>query len=337
MSKETILVTGASGFIGFHLTQKLVDIGFNVVGVDNLNDYYEPELKKSRLEILNEIPAFSFYELDLQNKDRLSSVFETHRPDYVVNLAAQAGVRYSIENPHAYTETNITGFLNILENSKVYDVKHLLFASSSSVYGMNKETIFKEDHTTDHPMSIYAATKKANEMMAHSYASLFDMPTTGLRFFTVYGPWGRPDMALFMFTKSILKGEKINVFNHGDMLRDFTFVDDIVESVSRLVKVIPERDKSETLTRSSDSSDAPYDIYNIGNGSPSKLMDYIHAIEHELGRKASINFMELQPGDVPKTTANTNKLFEATGFRPYTDIKDGVKSFIEWYRDYYNV
>lgn len=337
MVKESVLVTGSAGFIGFHLTQKLIGLGYEVIGVDNLNDYYEPELKEARLKILQGLDSFYFYKIDLQDRESLSSVFENHKPDFVINLAAQAGVRYSIENPHAYTESNITGFLNVLENSKIHKVKHLLFASSSSVYGMNKESVFKENHTTDHPMSMYAATKKANEMMAHSYSSLFDLPVTGLRFFTVYGPWGRPDMALFMFTKNILEGKGINVFNHGDMQRDFTFVDDIVEGVSRLVKVVPERIKQTSTTISSDQSEAPFDIYNIGNGSPSKLMEYIEAIELVLNKKATINFMDLQPGDVPKTTANTNKLFEATGFRPYTDIKNGVKVFIDWYKEYYGV
>jgi UDP-glucuronate 4-epimerase len=273
---------------------------------------------------------------DLQDRDTLDSIFSKYKPQYVVNLAAQAGVRYSIENPHAYTETNITGFLNILENSKKHEVKHLVFASSSSVYGMNQQAIFAEGMNTEHPLSMYAATKKANEMMAHAYSSLFGMAVTGLRFFTVYGPWGRPDMALFMFTKNILEGETIDVYNHGNMQRDFTYVDDIVESVFRLLSVIPVP-KPEGTPLTSDSSLAPYEIYNVGNGSPSQLMDYVGSIENELSLKAKINFMPLQAGDVPKTFANTDKLFNATGFRPNTRIQDGIKNFVAWYRDYYGV
>ena len=334
---EKVLVTGATGFIGFHLTQKLIANGFEVVGIDNVNDYYEPELKEARLAILNKLPQFIFKRMDLQDRETLDEVFTKHEPSYVINLAAQAGVRYSIENPHAYTETNVTGFLNILECCKKFKIKHLLFASSSSVYGMNKESVFKESDTTEHPMSMYAATKKANEMMAHSYSSLFDLPVTGLRFFTVYGPWGRPDMALFMFTKNILEDKKINVFNNGDMQRDFTYVDDIVEGVSRLLTVIPQRTEDTNVTSPGDKSCAPYDIYNIGNGSPSQLMDYVGAIEDTLGKKADINFMPLQPGDVPATFASTDKLQKATGFKPYTNIKDGVRNFIDWYREYYGV
>ena len=264
-------------------------------------------------------------------------MFARHQPDYVVNLAAQAGVRYSIENPYAYTETNVTGFLNILEGCRHNKVKHLLFASSSSVYGQNKEEIFYESSPTEHPISLYAATKKANEMMAHSYAELYKMPVTGLRFFTVYGPWGRPDMALFMFTKNILEGKPINVFNNGNMQRDFTFVEDIVEGISRLIHVIPQETEAKQITEKPDTSSCSYDIYNIGNGQPSQLMDYIKAIEETLGKKADINFMPLQAGDVPKTFAGTDKLLQNTGFKPRTNIQDGVRKFVEWYREYYNV
>lgn len=334
--KNKILVTGAAGFIGFHLIQKLINSGeYEVIGVDNLNDYYDPNLKQARLEILEKLSDFHFHKMDLQDRVTLDEIFAEHKPEYVVNLAAQAGVRYSLENPHAYTETNVTGFLNILECAKKFEIKHLLFASSSSVYGMNKQDVFKEDMSTEHPLSIYAATKKANEMMAHSYASLYDMPVTGLRFFTAYGPWGRPDMALFMFTENILQGKTIDVFNNGDMQRDFTYVDDIVEGVFRLTKVIPKRSSSEESFQS-DNSLAPYEVYNIGNGKPSQLMDYIKAIETTLSKKADINFMPLQPGDVPKTSANTDKIYEATGFRPYTPIEKGVENFINWYRDFYN-
>lgn len=335
--KEQILVTGAAGFIGSHLIKKLLDSKeFEVIGIDNINDYYDPKLKEARLKSLGNDTSFSFYQIDLQDRNGLEDVFAKHKPQYVVNLAAQAGVRYSIDNPHAYTESNITGFLNVLECSKKHKIKHLLFASSSSVYGLNQQAVFHENMSTEHPISIYAATKKANEMMAHSYASLFDMPVTGLRFFTVYGPWGRPDMALFMFTKNILEGKTINVFNDGNMQRDFTYVDDIVEGVFRLTKVIPKR-TPRSLELNSDASFAPYEIYNIGNGKPSQLMDYVKAIEDTLGQKAKINFMPLQPGDVPKTSANTDKLFEATGFRPYTPIETGVANFVNWYREFYNV
>jgi UDP-glucuronate 4-epimerase len=335
--KDIILVTGAAGFIGSHLIHKLLSSElYEVVGVDNINDYYDPNLKQARLDRITDHPDFTFYKIDLQDAKGLEDIFTNHKPAYVVNLAAQAGVRYSIENPHAYTETNITGFLNILECSKKHKIKHLLYASSSSVYGLNQQDVFHESMSTEHPMSMYAATKKANEMMAHSYSSLFDMPVTGLRFFTAYGPWGRPDMALFMFTKDILEGNPINVFNNGDMQRDFTYVDDIAEGVFRLTKVIPKR-TPQSSDLSSDSSFAPYEIYNIGNGSPSQLMDYVKAIEETLDIKAKINFMPLQPGDVPKTSANTDKLFEATGFRPYTPIEQGVENFVNWYRAFYNV
>lgn len=335
--KERILVTGAAGFIGFHFIQRVLASGnYTVVGIDNLNDYYDPNLKQARLDKISSLEGFDFELCDLQDRTRLHEIFVAYKPAYVVNFAAQAGVRYSIENPHAYTETNVTGFLNILEESKKANIKHLLFASSSSVYGMNQQAIFAEGMSTEHPLSMYAATKKANEMMAHSYASLFGMPVSGLRFFTVYGPWGRPDMALFMFTKNILEGETIDVYNHGDMQRDFTFVDDIVEGVFRLIPVIPQSKSPETpLT--SDSSNAPYEIYNIGNGSPSKLMDYVGSIENELNIKAKINFMPLQAGDVPKTFANADKLFDATGFKPNTKIQDGIKKFVAWYRAYYGV
>lgn len=335
--KDIILVTGAAGFIGSHLIKKLLSSElYEVVGVDNINDYYDPNLKQARLDRITDHPDFTFYKIDLQDSNGLEDIFTNHKPAYVVNLAAQAGVRYSIENPHAYTETNITGFLNILECSKKHKIKHLLYASSSSVYGLNQQDVFHENMSTEHPMSMYAATKKANEMMAHSYASLFDMPVTGLRFFTAYGPWGRPDMALFMFTKDILEGNPINVFNNGDMQRDFTYVDDIAEGVFRLTKVIPKR-TPQSSDLNADSSFAPYEIYNIGNGSPSQLMDYVKAIEETLDIKAKINFMPLQPGDVPKTSANTDKLFEATGFRPYTPIEKGVENFVNWYRAFYNV
>jgi UDP-glucuronate 4-epimerase len=333
--KETILITGAAGFIGFHLAQRVLNSGqFTVIGLDNINDYYDPNLKEARIEELKKSDDFTFIKLNLENAAVVMQVFEQYKPTYAINLAAQAGVRYSLENPQVYIDTNITGFLNILEACRKHPVKHLLFASSSSVYGMNQQEVFSEDMHTEHPMSLYASTKKCNEMMAHSYASLFKIPVTGLRFFSVYGPWGRPDMALFLFTKKILAGEQIEVFNYGDMQRDFTFVDDIVEGVFRLINIIPQQ-KPATTRLTSDTSSVPYDIYNIGNGSPSQLSDYIKAIETNLGVKAEIKYMPIQLGDVPKSFSNTDKLFKATGFRPYTDINTGIKKFIDWYKTYY--
>jgi UDP-glucuronate 4-epimerase len=335
--KEKIIITGVAGFIGYHLVRRVLSSGlYSVVGIDNINDYYDVDLKQARIKELSKLADFEFVKEDIQNTLAIEKLFEIHRPSVAINLAAQAGVRYSLTHPQVYIDTNITGFLSILEACKKYPVKHLLFASSSSVYGMNQQEIFSESMHTEHPMSLYAASKKCNEMMAHSYASLYNIPVTGLRFFSVYGPFGRPDMALFLFTKKILAGETIEVFNNGDMQRDFTFVDDICEGVFRLISVIPQK-KSSDHPLTSDSSNVPYDIYNIGNGSPSQLSDYIVAIEENLGKKADKKMMPIQPGDVPKSFCNTDKLYQATGFRPYTNIQVGIKKFIDWYKVYYGI
>jgi UDP-glucuronate 4-epimerase len=339
----SVLVTGAAGFIGFHLSLKLMENGYKVSGLDNLNDYYDVNLKINRLDILKKNPLFTFYQASLEDKDQIQKVFEHQPLEYVVHLAAQAGVRYSLVNPHAYTESNITGFLNILEGCRHYDVKHLVYASSSSVYGGNERMPFSEAQNVDHPLSLYAATKKANELMAHTYAHLYNIPVTGLRFFTVYGPWGRPDMALFLFTRAILVGEPINVFNHGKMKRDFTYVDDIVEGVFRIMTKIPEGWKA-TMDQPHFVPDdhpalsyAPYRIFNIGNNNPVELMDFIEAIEMKTGKKAIKNFLPLQDGDVPATYADVSALSDAVDFKPSTSIEYGVGQFIDWYRSYYNV
>ena len=334
--KEKVLITGAAGFIGYHLTRKLIEMDYQVVGIDNLNDYYEVTLKEDRLKLLQEQDAFTFHKIDLEDKDRIDTLFAEHRFDYVVNLAAQAGVRYSLENPYAYVNANVTGFLNILEGCRHHPVKHLVYASSSSVYGANTQMPFSTHHTVDHPVSLYAATKKSNELMAHTYSHLYNIPTTGLRFFTVYGPYGRPDMALFLFTKAILDGQPIKVFNNGEMRRDFTYVDDIVEGVARLLPHVAQSnpdwsgDDPDTA-----SSYAPYRIYNIGNNSPVKLLDFVEAIEESLGIEAEKNFMPLQDGDVVATYADVTDLMKAVGFKPATDLKVGVQHFVDWYREYY--
>ncbi|ASK62286.1 protein CapI [Virgibacillus phasianinus] len=332
-----ILVTGAAGFIGSHLSRRLLNEGHQVIGIDNVNDYYDPELKKNRLkQITNE--NFNFIKMDLENLDIINQIFEKYRPEIAVNLAAQAGVRYSLENPHAYINSNIIGFTNILEACRHYRVEHLIYASSSSVYGANTSKPFSTSDNIDHPLSLYAATKKSNELMAHTYSHLYNLPTTGLRFFTVYGPWGRPDMALFLFTKAIVNNEPIDVFNHGNMMRDFTYVDDIVESITRLTKrpAQPNPDWSGANPDPS-SSYAPYKVYNIGNNSPVRLMDFIEAIENKLGREAKKNFLPLQAGDVPETYANVEDLYRDIDFQPQTSIQDGVNNFIDWYLEYYGV
>lgn len=333
---KNILITGAAGFIGFHLAGRLADAGCNVVGIDNLNPYYDVNLKKDRLKLLGSKPGFSFIRLDISDREAISALFESQKFDAVVNLAAQAGVRYSIKNPHAYVDSNIVGFVNILEGCRHNKVRHLVFASSSSVYGANTNMPFSVHHNVDHPVSLYAATKKANELMAHSYSHLYGLACTGLRFFTVYGPWGRPDMALFLFTKSILEGKPITIFNNGDMQRDFTYIDDIVEGVCRVIEKIPEPDPAWSGdSPDSGTSYAPYRIYNIGNNKPVHLMDFIGAIEDALGKKALKKFLPLQPGDVKKTYADIDALYEAVGFRPETPIEEGIKRFIDWYRDYF--
>lgn len=337
-SNRVVLITGAAGFIGFHLSKKLCADGYNVVGIDNLNHYYDVKIKKSRLEILNQLQSFTFQQCDLVDYDALHNLFKRSSFDYVINLAAQAGVRYSLTNPHAYLESNLHGFLNILETCRHHSVKHLIYASSSSVYGANKKMPFSVHHNVDHPISLYAASKKANELMAHTYSALYNLPTTGLRFFTVYGPYGRPDMALFLFTKAIVEGNPIDVFNNGKMRRDFTYVDDIVESITRLVPKVPTPDKNWSgLTPDPASSFAPYRVYNIGNNKPVELLHFIEIIEQKLGKKAIKNFLPLQDGDVPDTFADVSELVHEIDFQPATPVEVGVTKFVDWYKEYYHV
>ncbi len=333
-----ILVTGCAGFIGFHLSGRLLKEGHHVVGIDNLNPYYDPKLKKDRLSMLRSFDGFDFHRMDITLRDKTLGLLETGSFETVVHLAAQAGVRYSIENPFTYVDSNLVGFMNILEGCRRSCVGHLVFASSSSVYGANKKMPFSEHDMVDHPVSLYAATKKANELMAHTYSNLYKLPCTGLRFFTVYGPWGRPDMALFKFTKSIIEDKPIEVYNYGKMKRDFTYIDDIVESVVRVMRLIPDTDNG--WDRSSPdpaTSFAPYRIYNIGGSNPVDLMRFISVIEHALGKKAKINMLPMQLGDVEATWADATDLEHAVNYRPRTSIEDGVKYFIEWYRKYYRV
>ncbi len=332
------LVTGAAGFIGFHLTQRLLARGDQVVGLDNVNDYYRVQLKRDRLAQLIDQDGFEFHELDIADRDAMPRFFADNSFDVVVNLAAQAGVRYSLTNPHAYVDANLTGFVNVLEGCRHNDVKHLVYASSSSVYGGNTTMPFSIHHNVDHPVSLYAATKKANELMAHTYSHLYGLPTTGLRFFTVYGPWGRPDMALFLFTEAILKGEPINVFNEGRMRRDFTYVADIVEGIIR----VSDNTATSNPDWSSDSPDpatsqAPYRVYNIGNNHPVELMHLIETLEKCLGKTAQKNMMPMHPGDVPATFADVDDLIRDIDFKPTTAIEDGVSRFVQWYRDYHKV
>ncbi len=333
-----ILVTGAAGFIGHHLSLRLVERGDTVVGIDNLNDYYDVALKENRLKRFAPYPAFRFIKMDIADKRGMDALFALEGFDAVVNLAAQAGVRYSLENPQAYVDANLVGFTNILEGCRHNKVKHLVFASSSSVYGANTKLPFSESDSVDHPISLYAASKKANELMAHCYADLFKLPCTGLRFFTVYGPWGRPDMALFKFTKAILAGEPITVFNHGNMVRDFTFVDDIVEGVVRVVDrpATPDPDWSGDRPNPA-TSYAPWRVFNIGNNMPVQLMRYINAVESALGIKAKMEMLPMQPGDVPATAADVSRLEAWVNFRPQTSVETGIERFIAWYRDYYKV
>ena len=333
-----ILLTGAAGFIGQAVALRLLARGDTVMGVDNLNDYYDVALKESRLAMLTSHAAFHFVHANIADRATMAALFANNHFDVVINLAAQAGVRYSIDNPYAFIDANIHGFLNILEGCRHGKVGNLLFASSSSVYGANTTLPLAESHTVDHPVALYAATKKANELMAHSYASLYELPTTGLRFFTVYGPWGRPDMALFLFTKSILAGEAINVFNNGDMVRDYTYIDDIVEGVTRIVDKPATPDPTwSSASPNPATSYAPYRLYNIGNSAPITLIRYINAIENKLGKKAIINLLPMQPGDVRATAADVSRLATDTGFRPNTTVEDGVAKFVDWYRSYYQV
>ncbi|MCD1126069.1 NAD-dependent epimerase [Jinshanibacter sp. LJY008] len=330
------LVTGAAGFIGFHVSQRLLALGHDVVGIDNLNDYYDINLKLARLKLIENHPQFKFFKLELVDRDNIARLFAEQHFQRVIHLAAQAGVRYSLDNPHAYADSNLTGHLNILEGCRRHNIEHLLYASSSSVYGLNRKLPFSTDDSVDHPISLYAATKKANELMSHTYSHLFNLPTTGLRFFTVYGPWGRPDMALFKFTKAIVEGRSIDVYNHGDMRRDFTYIDDIVESIIRLQSVIPAANSSWTVeTGTPATSSAPYVVYNIGNSSPVRLMEYIEAIEKALGKTAQKNLLPMQPGDVMETSADTSALYNVIGFKPHTSVIDGVQKFVDWYREFY--
>jgi UDP-glucuronate 4-epimerase len=333
-----ILVTGAAGFIGFHTSKLLLGRGDEVVGLDNLNDYYDVTLKHARLDILNSIAGFRHVKINLEDRAAMEALFAEHKFDRVVHLAAQAGVRYSIENPHSYVDSNVTGTLHVLEGCRHHNVEHLVYASTSSVYGSNTNMPFSVHQNADHPMALYAATKKATELMAHSYSSLYDMPTTGLRFFTVYGPFGRPDMALFLFTKKILAGEPIDVFNFGNHRRDFTFVEDIVQGIVRSMDhVATSNPDYDSANPDPATSSAPYRLYNIGNNQPVELMRYIEVLEECLGRKAEKNLLPLQPGDVPDTYADSQSLVDAVGYQPATPVEEGVARFVEWYVDYYKV
>jgi len=335
---ETFLVTGAAGFIGFHLSNRLLERGKKVIGVDNLNDYYEVTLKQARLSQLQQKDNFEFYKLNLTDQQGIIGLFADRQPEKVAHLAAQPGVRYSLKNPYAYVDSNIVGFMNILEGCRHFKVKHLVFASSSSVYGANQKMPFSVHDHVDHPLSLYAATKKANELMAHTYSHLYRIPTTGLRFFTVYGPWGRPDMAIFLFTKAILEGRAIDVFNFGQMRRDFTYVDDIVEGVVRVLDKIPESNPEWSgFAPDPGTSSAPYKLYNIGNNNPVELGYFIKVLEECIGKKAVLNLLPLQPGDLPETYADIKDVEKDVGFKPSTTIEVGIPQFVAWYRSYYNV
>lgn len=327
MQMETILVTGAAGFIGFHLSVALCKMGYSVIGVDSVNDYYSVSLKEDRLAVLKPYENFTFYKVNISDKISFDQLFKDHAIDIVINLAAQAGVRYSINHPYQYIDSNINGFMNVLEACRNFGVKHLIYASSSSVYGGNTKIPFSTDDNTDSPVSLYAATKKANEVMAHSYSSLYDIPCTGLRFFTVYGSWGRPDMAYYLFTDAILKGKPISLFNHGDLRRDFTYIDDIVSGIVALLHHAP----------ADDVKGIPYKLYNIGNNQPVQLMEFVATLEELIGKKAIVEYKPMQPGDVYETYAEIDALAADVGFSPKTDIKEGLKVFVDWYKDYYKV
>ncbi|WP_100400329.1 NAD-dependent epimerase [Bacillus sp. FJAT-44742] len=333
-----ILVTGVVGFIGMHLSKALLEKGHCIIGYDNVNDYYDTQLKKQRLQTLQPFKFFTFYEADLANREALNDCCETENIDIVINLAAQAGVRYSLENPRAYVDSNLVGFVNILEACRHNNVKHLIYASSSSVYGANVKMPFSTSDEVNHPVSLYAATKKSNELMAHTYSHLYNIPTTGLRFFTVYGPYGRPDMAYYSFTKNIVEGKPIKVFNNGEMMRDFTYIDDIVDGIVRLLDKPPKADEAwDRENPDPSSSYAPYKVYNIGNNQPVKLMDFIQSLEKHLGIEAKKEFLPMQPGDVEATYADIDDLQNATGFKPSTTIDEGLKKFVDWYKEYYKV
>lgn len=334
---KVYLVTGAAGFIGFHLSRRLLEEGCTIVGLDNLNDYYDVNLKKSRLSTLEKYPKFKFVFANLEDKQSLEKIFQQGKIDIVVNLAAQAGVRYSITNPDVYIQSNIVGFLNVLEACRHYKVEHLLYASSSSVYGSNTKMPFSVHDNVDHPISLYAATKKSNELMAHTYSHLYSLPTTGLRFFTVYGPWGRPDMALFLFADAIMNGKTIKVFNNGEMIRDFTYIDDIVEGIVRLLNNPPLVNPAWNNQASDPgTSSAPYKVYNIGNNNPVQLMSFIDELEKKIGKVAQKEFLPLQDGDVPETFADVTDLMEDVGFKPSTSVKQGIAEFVEWYSQYFS-
>lgn len=353
---KKVLITGAAGFIGFHLVERLLKEQFQIIGLDSINDYYDVQLKFNRLAtqgvhpdrdvnsthassaIESDLhPNYKFYRIQLENEEQMQLLFEKEKPDIVINLAAQAGVRYSLSNPRAYIRSNVDGFLNILEGCRSSKVKHLIYASSSSVYGLNSITPFTTKDAVDHPVSLYAATKKSNELMAHTYSHLFNIPSTGLRFFTVYGPWGRPDMAIFIFTKAIINNEPIQVFNHGNMVRDFTYVSDIVESIKRLVDKPPIASDDASMLSNPDTSTAPFRIFNIGNNTPVKLMDFIDALQSSIGKKAIIENRPMQAGDVKSTHADVKALEDMIDYRPFHDLQDGVNEFVSWYRDYYKI
>lgn len=332
------LVTGAAGFIGFYVVQRLCQQGHQVIGIDNVNDYYDVNLKLARLANLEPLPNFTFVKLDLADRAGIAELFAKEKFNRVIHLAAQAGVRYSIDNPLAYADSNLVGHLTILEGCRHHNVEHLVYASSSSVYGLNSKVPFATSDSVDHPISLYAATKKSNELMSHTYSHLYGIPTTGLRFFTVYGPWGRPDMALFKFTKAIVEGKQIDIYNNGDMRRDFTYIDDIVEGVIRIQDMVPKADDTwKVETGNAATSSAPYRVFNIGNGNPVKLMEFVESLESSLGLEANKNFMPMQPGDVYQTYAEVEDLFDVTGYRPSVSVTDGVERFVSWYREFYKI
>lgn len=338
MSDQTILVTGAAGFIGFHVAQKLLQAGRRVVGLDNLNSYYDPKLKEDRLNLLKNNPTFSFVKLDLADRSEMAALFAAHRFPVVIHLAAQAGVRYSIDSPHAYVDANLQGFANVLEGCRHNDCRHLLYASSSSVYGANTKLPFSVHDSVDHPISLYAASKKANELMAHAYSHLYRIPSTGLRFFTVYGPWGRPDMAMYLFAKAILDGHPIKLFNHGNMQRDFTYIDDVTEALVRLIDRAPTgRIERPEAAPDPGTSAAPWRVFNVGNNRPEELLKVVALLEKELGRTAHKDMLPMQPGDVPATYADIDDLVREVGFRPSTSIEEGIARFAAWYRDYHRL
>jgi len=335
---QTVLVTGAAGFIGFHTCMRLLHDGYHVIGLDNINSYYDVNLKLDRLRQIGKGQSFNFIKMDISDREVVKELFRKEKPYYVINLAAQAGVRYSIQNPYPYVDSNMVGFMNVLEGCRWGGVRHLVFASSSSVYGANTSIPFSVDQNVDHPLSLYAATKKANELMAHAYSSLYNLPCTGLRLFTVYGPWGRPDMSYFTFTRSILEGKPIDVFNYGDMKRDFTYIDDIVGGTVKVLNKIPQGNSGwDAAIPRPDSSYAPYKIYNIGNNAPVELMKMIEILEDALGKKAIINYLPLQDGDVKTTFANIDDLISDVGFKPSVGIQEGIMRFVKWYKDYYHI